>query len=261
MMKVAIVTNPNVEKSKEISTKLSETFQKEGVQSDILGIDDLESGYDFVFAIGGDGTMLKTARFYSKFQTPVMGVNLGRLGFLSLISPKEISKLAKMLKDKDYYIQDRIMLEANGLKALNDFVIKGCSCNRTSKFSLCINDKQVFDCIADGLVVATPTGSTAYGLSAGGPVLSPELNCIVIVPICAHTMTVRPLVVPDTEKITVRSEVLNVSADGQQHINDLSEVVIEKSVDCAKLAFPKNEHFYSILKNKLYWGVSAVSEG
>ena len=260
-MKVAIVTNPNLEKSKEISSSMSEIFVNEGIQNDILDIDDLKSGYDFVFAIGGDGTMLKTARFYSKFSTPVMGVNLGRLGFLSLISPKEIKTLAQMLKDKDYYIQDRIMLEANGLKALNDFVIKGNTCNRTSKFNLYINDKQVFDCIADGLVVATPTGSTAYGLSAGGPVLSPELNCIVIVPICAHTMTVRPLVIPDTEKVTVKSEVINVSADGQQHINDLSEIVIEKSVNCAKLAFPKNEYFYSILKNKLYWGVSAVSEG
>lgn len=260
-MKIAIVTNPNLEKSKEISSEMSKIFKNEGVQNDILDIDDLKSGYDFVFAIGGDGTMLKTARFYSQFETPVMGVNLGRLGFLSLISPEEITKLAQMLKTKDYYIQDRIMLEAKGLKALNDFVIKGSTCNRTSKFNLFINDKQVFDCIADGIVVATPTGSTAYGLSAGGPVLSPELNCVVIVPICAHTMTVRPLVIPDTEKITVKSESLNVSADGQQHINDLSEIVIEKSCHCAKLAFPKNEYFYSILKNKLYWGVSAVSEG
>ena len=260
-MKVAIVTNSNLEKSKEISLSMSKIFENENIQNDILDIDDLRTGYDFVFAIGGDGTMLKTARFYSEFKTPVMGVNLGRLGFLSLISPEEIVKLAKMLKTNDYYIQDRIMLEGNGLKALNDFVIKGSTCNRTSKFSLFINDKQVFNCIADGLVVATPTGSTAYGLSAGGPVLSPELNCVVIVPICAHTMTVRPLVIPDSEKITVKSEVINVSADGQQHINDLSEVVIEKSCNCAKLAFPKNEYFYSILKNKLYWGVSAVSEG
>lgn len=260
-MKVAIVTNPNLEKSKEISSNMSKIFSDENILNDILDIDDLKSGYDFVFAIGGDGTMLKTARFYSKFSTPVMGVNLGRLGFLSLISPKEITDLAEMIKNKDYYIQDRIMLEANGLKALNDFVIKGNTCNRTSKFNLYINDKQVFDCIADGLVVATPTGSTAYGLSAGGPVLSPELNCIVIVPICAHTMTVRPLVIPDSEKVTVKSEEINASADGQQHINNLSEIVIEKSVNCAKLAFPKNEHFYSILKNKLYWGVSAVSAG
>ena len=259
-MKVAIVTNPNVEKSKDIGTKMSEIFCSEGIENDILDIDDLQSGYEFVFAIGGDGTMLKTTRFYSEFGTAVMGVNLGRLGFLSLITPDEIKKLAQMLISGDYDIQNRIMLEAKDVKALNDFVIKGSTCNRTSKFSLYINDRHVYDCIADGIVVSTPTGSTAYGLSAGGPVLSPELDCVVIVPICAHTMTVRPLVIPDSEKITVKSESLNVSADGQQTINNLNTVVIEKSEHNAKLAFPKDEFFYSILKNKLYWGVSAVSE-
>lgn len=267
MKKIAIVTNPNVEKSKEIGINMSEIFRQQGFENDVLDIDDLKSGYDFVFAVGGDGTMLKTARFYSKFELPVMGVNLGRLGFLSLITPDEIVKLANMLKTGDYNIQPRIMLEVNEktvIKALNDIVIKGCTYNRTSKFSLYINDAPVYDCIADGIVVSTPTGSTAYGLSAGGPVLSPDLNCIVIVPICAHTMTVRPLVIPDNEKITVKimgkDEFLTASADGQQTLSNLKEIVIQKSKNPAKLAFPKDEYFYSILKNKLYWGVSAISE-
>lgn len=258
-MKVAIVTNPNIEKSSDLSHKMSERFRHEGLETEVLDIDNLKSGFDFVFAIGGDGTMLKTTRFYSEFDTPVMGVNLGRLGFLSLIKPSDIDKLVEILKEKQYEIQERIMLKGTGLKALNDFVIKGSTCNRTSKFSLFINGNHVYDCIADGLVVSTPTGSTAYGLSAGGPVLSPELNCMVIVPICPHTMTVRPLVIPDDETVTIKSEGMNISADGQQNISDLNEIVIEKTRTKAKMAFPKNE-FYSILKNKLYWGVSAISE-
>lgn len=259
-MKIAIVTNPNIHKSGEIGKVLAENLARNGLENDILDIDNLEPDYDFVFAIGGDGTMLKTTRFYSGYRAYVMGVNLGRLGFLSLISPENIDKISDIIKNADYNVQNRIMLESNNLKALNDFVIKGNTCNRTSKFSLFINNEQVYDCIADGIIVSTPTGSTAYGLSAGGPVLSPELNCIVIVPICAHTMTVRPLVVPDTEKITIRCDGMNASADGQQTINDLDEIVISKSEDCAKLAFPKNECFYPILKTKLYWGASAISE-
>lgn len=258
-MKVGIVTNPNVEKSREIGQKISSNLTNDKIENKILDIDNLENNYDFVLAIGGDGTMLKTARHFSKTKTPVMGVNLGRLGFLSLIKPTEIDNLSEIIKNKEYETQERIMLEANNVKALNDFVIKGCSCNRTAKFELHINNEQVFNCIADGLVISTPTGSTAYGLSAGGPVLSPCLNCVVIVPICAHTMTVRPIVIPDTEKITIKCENMSASADGQQTISNLEELTISKSEDSAILAFPKNEFFYSILKNKLYWGASALN--
>ena len=257
--KIAIVTNPNIKKSQEISYRISRHFNSTGYENKILDIDNLVAGYDFVFVVGGDGTMLKTARFYSEYATPVMGVNIGRLGFLSLISPEETDTLTSILEGNLFSVQDRIMLESCGLIALNDIVVKGCSSNRTSKFSLHINDTHVYDCIADGIVVSTPTGSTAYGLSAGGPVLSPELQCVVIVPICPHTMTVRPLVIPDTEKITIKSDGLNISADGQQNILKQKEMIIKKSKYSAKLVFPEDK-FYKVLKNKLYWGATAVSE-
>ena len=232
------------------------------MEYDVLNIDDLRSGYDFVCAIGGDGTILKVSRFYAKFSTPVMGINSGRLGFLSLVSPKEIDSIPRIIKEKTYETEDRMMLKSMGCTALNDIVIKGHTLSRTSKFDLYINDKLVSDYIADGIIVATPTGSTAYGLSAGGPVIHPELNAMVVVPICAHTMTARPLVVPATEKIVIKSsdELLDVSCDGQERFSEVKSVDIERSEYKAKLAFPKRDDFYTVLKNKLHWGVSPVSE-
>jgi NAD+ kinase len=116
----------------------------------------------------------------------------------------------------------------------------------------------VCDYIADGLIVSTPTGSTAYGLSAGGPVLHPELNAIVIVPICPHTLNARPLVVPSTELITVKTsdDLLSVSIDGFVTTKCVEKTSVKIAADKAKLAFLKNNNFYSVLRNKLHWGVS-----
>ena len=222
--KFAICYNKQISHSIEVMEKLAKILSGYGVQS--FDIDELENGYDFVFVIGGDGTILKAARFYAKFKTPVFGINLGRLG---------------LLKCGEY-------------TALNDFVIKGCDSGRTSKFSLKINDKFVCDYLADGIIISTPTGSTAYGLSAGGPVLAPSLNAFVIVPICAHTLTARPIVVLDTEKITVCTEgKAFVSADGQESFEVDNDICIVKSEFDAKLALLNGTEFYSVLRNKLHW--------
>jgi NAD+ kinase len=260
-MKIGIISNKHIDKTKEVLKKLELTLRASSVEYEILDIDNISQGYDMVLAIGGDGTILKASRFFAKYSTPVMGVNLGRLGFLSLITPDSLSKLPEIIKSKSYEIQERIMLKSGECVALNDFVIKGHSTNRTSKFNLYINDKLVSDYIADGLIISTPTGSTAYGLSAGGPILSPLLDSIEIVPICAHTMTARPLVLPSSEKITVRSvdETLDVSCDGQECIENIKEFKIELCEYKALLAFSKGDKFYSILRNKLNWGVSPVS--
>ena len=261
-MKTAIVYNKNIEKTNLVLNDLKNSFDKSGIEYDAIDLDDLKPGYDFVCAIGGDGTILKTSRFYSKTATPVMGINLGRLGFLSLISPKETDKIGEIIKTKDYNLRERMMLSSLDHTALNDIVIKGHSSARTSKFDLYINDKLVSDYIADGIIVSTPTGSTAYGLSAGGPILHPGLDAMVVVPICAHTMTARPLVIPGKEKvrITGEDETLDIIFDGQTTIKQLKEVNIERSENRAKLVFPNNYKFYSVLRNKLYWGISPISD-
>lgn len=257
-MKIAIVTNKKVENTKSVLSKLENELVKNALDYEIIDIDSLKSGYDFICVIGGDGTILKTARYYAEFDTPILGINLGRLGFLSQSGTSEIEKVVEHIKNKSYKVQDRIMLKSGDFVALNDFVIKGCSCTRTSKFSLRINDKFVCDYIADGIIISTPTGSTAYGLSAGGPILCPDIDCLVVVPICPHTLTARPLVIPSTEKITINTmdELLSVAIDGQERSEKISEFTVELSPKRAKLAFLGDDDFYSILRNKLHWGIS-----
>lgn len=228
------------------------------VEFQTFDIDNLKQFGEFTFVIGGDGTLLKAARFYGK--TPVLGINLGRLGFLSQSDVKEIQSAVEAVISGKYSTEERIMLKSSNALALNDFVIKGCKASRTSKFYLEINGKFVCDYIADGLIISTPTGSTAYGLSAGGPVLYPTLDAIVIVPICPHTLNARPLVVPTGEIITVKTcdEPLFVSVDGAETNECVEEISISCANEKATLVFLNDDSFYSVLRKKLHWGLSPV---
>ena len=165
-----------------------------------------------------------------------------------------VSKLSEL----NFSTEERLMLQSGNSLALNDFVIKGCKTSRTSKFFLEINGKFVCDYIADGLIISTPTGSTAYGLSAGGPVLYPTLDALVIVPVCPHTLNARPLVVPVDEMITVKTsdKLLSVAVDGFEKPECVKEISIKSSKQKAILAFLNDDSFYSVLRNKLHWGIS-----
>lgn len=259
--KFGIVYNPIVKNSAEVLLSLENLLAAKNMNFEKFTIDSMKNGVDFVFVIGGDGTLLKAARFYSQTFTPVFGINLGHLGFLSQTKESDLAQSVDMILNSQYKIEDRLMLISNdGVLALNDFVIKGASTSRTSRFYLSIDDKFVCEYLADGLIISTPTGSTAYGLSAGGPVLSPKLNSVVIVPICPHTLTARPLVIPSDEKIAISTcetcTSFVVVADGQDSHNVNSKIVIEKSKHFAKLALLDNEEFYSVLRNKLHWGIA-----
>jgi len=261
-MRIAIVYNKTTSKYKEVLNSLQNALKPMNCETDTFDTDELRQGYDFVFVIGGDGTLLKTARFYSWSETPVMGINTGRLGFLSQSNSDDISRITEAVINNKYKVEERIMLQSDDKIALNDIVIKGASCSRTLKFYLKINDKFVCDYIADGLIVSTPTGSTAYGLSAGGPVLAPQLNALVIVPICPHTLTARPIVIPASEKITVTSSegTMAIFTDGIDTGISVSSLDITASDKKAKLAFLNNEDFYLVLRNKLNWGVSPTNK-
>ena len=258
--KFGICYNPQIRDANPVMIALSQKLLAYGVSVEIFSIDELKPSLDFVFVIGGDGTILKAARFYARSQTPIFGVNLGRLGFLSQASVSMIDSAISTIMSGNFVVEDRVMLQTGSSVALNDIVIKGSSTGRTSRFSLKINGMPVCDYLADGVIIATPTGSTAYGLSAGGPVLTPALNAFVIVPICPHTLTARPLVVPDSEKITVCTSELNkkyvISADGQEFCEAPNVIEIEKSTYSAKLALLNNSDFYTILRDKLHWGES-----
>ncbi len=260
MKSFAIAYNEKIESSADVMMELKEVLIQNNICADAFDIDNLKSGYDFVFVIGGDGTILKAARFYAKSSTPIFGVNLGRLGYLSQSSKSDIKSSVEKILKGEYRTETRIMLQSGDKVALNDFVVKGTTTGRTSRFSLKINGKLVCDYLADGIIVTTPTGSTAYGLSAGGPVISPKLNAFVIVPICPHTLTARPIVIPDDEIITICSDkdLTNyvVSTDGQEFYEFAKEIEIKKSEYPAYLALLDDTEFYSILRNKLHWGIS-----
>lgn len=256
MKKYAVCYNKTINESVEVKDRLLEILKNKKTDVSVFDIDNLKDGFDFVFVIGGDGTILKAARFFAKYQTPVFGINLGRLGFLSQVQAENLEAAVEKILNGEYTTEERMMLKSGKYTALNDFVIKGTDCGRTLKFSLKINGKFVCDYLADGIIISTPTGSTAYGLSAGGPVLSPVLNAFVIVPICPHTLTARPIVVPDSEIITVCTDVklnCSISADGQEFFETDDEIIIEKSEKKAHLALLNNSGFYSVLREKLNW--------
>lgn len=265
---VVIVYNEDVELSLSIANRVKDSFLSLGISANIISSSNLTSDADFVVTIGGDGTLLKAARFYAPLNVPLLGVNLGRLGFLAQATVDEIDSIVQKLVDGQYTIQNRMMLSTLNDKAiaLNDIVVKGDSFSRTAKLFLSINDKVVCEYLADGIIVSTPTGSTAYTLSAGGPVVVPDVDAIVIVPICPHTLTARPLVIPATETVKIFScencNKMKLSADGQNTINIDSNAYIEikKCSVSAKLVIPNKEdnEFYSILRKKLKWGVAPI---
>lgn len=255
----AICYNPEMNNSVEVKDTLSSILEKNFIEHKVLEIEELSSGFDFVFVIGGDGTILKAARFYSDFGTPVLGINLGRLGFLSQATPDDLEITVKKIINEEYKVEHRMMLTAGGYSALNDFVIKGGLTGRTSRFALQINGKLVCEYLADGIIISTPTGSTAYGMAAGGPVLSPEMEAIAIVPICPHTFSARPIVVSANDEIKILpcpNNEYNVSVDGQVVFNLSGELLITKPEKKANLALLVENDFYSILRNKLHWGIS-----
>ena len=257
----AIIFNPEISASLQVKDEVENILKPHNINCQTLDINNLRHNTDLAIVIGGDGTILKTARFYAGTDTAIFGINLGRLGFLSQSSKKDFENAFNKILNGEYRIENRLMLETENQIALNDFVIKSPERGRTARFLLKINNKTVCNYLADGIIISTPTGSTAYGLSAGGPVLSPEIEAFVIVPICPHTLNARPLVVPASEKISIcapcpdNKEFL-LSVDGQGNYTVENEIVIQKAQHCAKLLILDNSEFYTILQNKLNWGIS-----
>ena len=258
--KYAICFNHKIQNSIDVKNSLLQIIHSQGMEVEALEIDNLRDGFDFAFVIGGDGTILRAARFFAQYGIPIFGVNLGRLGFLSQSSKEHLEDVVEKIIGEKFHIEERLMLQSSENLALNDFVIKGNSLVRATKLVLKINGKEICDYLADGLIISTPTGSTAYGLSAGGPVIAPGLGVIEVVPICPHTMTARPLVISADSVISIsvedRESGFVLSADGQNCFEVYSEIDIRKAPYKAKLALLDDFDFYSILRDKLHWGTS-----
>jgi NAD+ kinase len=226
---------------------------------------------DVVLAFGGDGTILSTARKVGASGVPILGINLGgRLGFLAEVMIDELyDSLADILND-DYTILERLVLEAkihhqNSEKtnyALNDVVIDRGGYSRVIRVEVFIDNEYLNTYLGDGIIIATPTGSTAYSLSAYGPILLPTLDCMIINPICPHSLGVRPVVIPDECEIRIvphiEGKIVTLSVDGQvsQQFsrNEEVEIVIHKAKHKIKWIRHKNRTFYDLLRTKLNWG-------
>jgi NAD+ kinase len=236
---------------------------------DILPDDDIEIKLDCILVFGGDGTILRAKDIALKTKAPILGINLGYLGFLSESTLADLRKsITDLLKNK-YRLQQRMLLSVqlkhnNKIvyrgKALNDAVVYKADSPRLIHIRIYNSGRFVMDMRCDGAIASTPTGSTAYSLSAGGPILSPVMNAIVVSPINPHILSIRPMVYPDTDKLTFRVYGLDTPArlqiDGinvhEIHENDVLMVTASKQqVQFIKLT---NRTFYKILRNKLHLG-------
>lgn len=223
---------------------------------------------DLIISIGGDGTMLATAynaQFYNK---PVLGVNLGKLGFLVEANIDQMDKIINELKEGNYSIEERMVItgEVEGyssekLYAINDIVIEKGGWSKMIELTIWIDDEYVTTFSADGLIIATPTGSTGYSISVGGPIVSPKTDVITLSPISPHSLTVRPLVLPSFQEILIKADSpykeVQISCDGQRVFDypPPTEIRIRKSERSLKLVHTSLTTYFETLRNKLLWGI------
>jgi len=281
MKNIGIICKTGVPEPVEILQKLLPWLKQKGfetvVDSDVASALDISgcprlqipSCSDMIIVIGGDGTMLSVCRLVGEQEIPVLGVNIGGLGFLTEVKREEIYDVLEMVLSGKCPVEERIMLESyvsrNGKDvaeyvAMNDIVVNKGALARIIDLETYIDDDYVTTFKADGLIVATPTGSTAYALSAGGPILYPTLHSILLAPICPHMLTNRPIVLSDSAliRMVLRSPAEDVflTIDGQVgfslNLNDIIEV--KRSPFNTKLMTPCGKKYFEILRAKLKWG-------
>ncbi|HKO59720.1 MAG TPA: NAD(+)/NADH kinase [Pyrinomonadaceae bacterium] len=229
----------------------------------------LAEDVDLILVLGGDGTMIATARLMGDKEVPVLGVNFGGLGYLAEFRIEELYSALESILSGNYRLDKRVMLDVELLRGderitsnrvLNDVVINKSALARIIEIEANLNRQFVNSFRADGLIVSTPTGSTAYNLSAGGPVIYPSMNAVVITPICPFTLSNRPIVVPDDAVIELclktEQEEVALTLDGQVgfplNVND--RVIIRKSATTFNLVQPMNRNYFDVLRDKLRWG-------
>ena len=222
---------------------------------------------DFLLCFGGDGTLISGVRIFSDPSVPVLGVHLGGLGFLAQITPEVLIDKLESVKNNEFKIQDRLVLSAkisgneDSYYAVNDFVVQNETSFRVTSLSLFIDNQHVSDYKSDGIIISTPTGSTAYSLSSGGPIVQPDVFSIVVTPIAPHSLTSRPLVLPSNVEVEFRfseesENDLKLIADGQNIINFTkgSTVKLSQANHLLKFITFKDYNYYETLKNKMIWG-------
>lgn len=235
-----------------------------------LNQEEMAETADLIIAVGGDGSMLTAARVAAGASIPLVGINRGRLGFLADVSPSDKLESLDHILAGDFDSEKRMLLRADiisddGIEdcgtALNDIVIKRHQIGRMLDFRTNVDGRYVNTHGGDGFIVATPTGSTAYALSCGGPIVAPNLDAVVLTPICPHTLSDRPLVIPATSITEVElaeghADNAEVSCDGEVtgYLGTGQKLRVEVAKNRVELIHPSGYDYYEILRNKLYWG-------
>lgn len=270
-------------KAIETSHKISEVLEKHKVTVEYLPFElradipdvphenllDTLKGLDLLLSIGGDGTFLSSARLACHADVPVLGINAGRFGFLTEIRSEEFDEFVERILAKDFHIEERRMLAASfpldGVQreyiGLNDLVIHRQALSRIISLDTYLNEIHIATYEGDGLIISTPTGSTAYNLSAGGSIVHPDVDCLLLTPVCPHTLNIRPMIVPPDSQLKVVARFsgihadVNLTFDGQRSADILEEdeVHIAYSDFRCRLVRLRDEDFFSLLKRKLHW--------
>lgn len=222
---------------------------------------------DYVISLGGDGTMLETLEYVRRSGIPVLGVNTGRLGFLATVYKEDFAKAIQLLTKEKFTLDKRELIELDKTTcfnevnyALNEFTIHKKESSAMINIDTYVDGIFLNSYFADGLIVSTPTGSTAYSLSCGGPIMVPDSDNFIITPIAPHNLNVRPIVISNNKtlsfKVSGRSDSFNVSLDSRSKtINNLSELIIKKADFKFHMINLEGQHFFETLRNKLLWGI------
>ena len=281
MERIGIICKTGISEPAELLKEMLPWFRQKGYETivdietaSILNIEGLARSQipalaDVIIVLGGDGTLLSTCRLVAEKEVPVLGVNIGGLGFLTEVPVEKLYEMLEMVLSGDCPIEERLMLKAQVLRhgaaiaeytILNEVVVNKAALARIIDLETYINHSYVTTFKADGLIISTPTGSTAYSLSAGGPVLYPTLDNIVVTPICPHTLTNRAIVLAGNSVIEVilrsPTERVYLTLDGQLGFSVMQNdtVVVVKSPFKTRLLIPCDRDYFQILRKKLKWG-------
>jgi len=272
-VKAGFVLKPTADKKiRTLYFKIKSIFEKKGIDVyidmvsakliGILGMDfeKMCESVDFLVTLGGDGTLISVARRSYRFDKPVLGINAGKLGFLTDINPDNIEEFLEKFLKGEYRVDERMVIEVDyrgsKLYAFNDVVISKDVISSMIHINVDTNESYLNRYYGDGLIISTPTGSTAYNLSAGGPVVYPLTESFILTPICPHSLTQRPLVLPSHFEIDLEVEEnrAKLIIDGQEIFNIDGKMRIKKAEKPAKLIHRLERNYFDVLREKLHWG-------
>lgn len=247
-----------------IDETLKEHLNVSRLKERIIPLNKILEKCNILLSLGGDGTFLNTARLIGDSNIPILGVNLGALGFMAEVGPKEINNFISNIEKGKYKIIDFCVISAeleNGkhLYGINEIVIDKSNSIRVIEIEISYNNEKVVNFVGDGVIVSTPTGSTGYSLSAGGPIICPYSNVLLITPVCPHTLNFRPIVVPDDGLILIKAvskEKIRITADGHtSYLFDKETLIkIKRANYTIKVVKRINKTYFQTLNNKLLWG-------